>query len=316
MLNRPALFGLLFLVAPFLANCQDTILEVDLKAPPAFDFSSEIYLEQPPLLRHLQILSADDMEGRQTGEKGNLKAQGYILEVLYSHQASVELQPFSFKKNGKELLGTNIIATIKGYENPERFLAVTAHFDHVGIEKKNTGDSIFNGADDNASGTSALLELVKYFKNHPPKNSILFIFFDAEEMGLQGAKFFNAENKKEILLNINLDMVSRSEQNELYACGTAYSPELRNYMLLAANTTTALKVKLGHDGLDGKDSWVQSSDHYEFFKKNIPFLYFGVEDHEDYHQPSDEFENIDPAFYFEAVKFIAQTIENLDKNFK
>jgi Zn-dependent M28 family amino/carboxypeptidase len=269
------------------------------------------------LLSHLAFLSSDELEGRETGKPGNIMARNYIIDYLLSKNLEVTLQPFSFERNKSNYNATNIITLIEGTENPEKYIVITAHYDHVGIGKPINNDSIYNGADDNASGTAALMVMVRYFKEHPPKNSLLFVALDAEEKGLQGAKYF-VENKgnKNIVLNINMDMISRNEANEIYICGTRYTPSLAKYFNDIPKNSFPIKIALGHDGLDGKDDWTTQSDHTHFYKNNIPFLYFGVEDHPGYHKPSDEFQYIDPEFYFNVVKFITNTIADLDAKLK
>lgn len=265
------------------------------------------------VLKHVAFLSSDELQGRKTGEPGNLIARNYIIDAFLSQGLEVLLQPFSFERRGSAYDAVNIIATIRGTENPQNYIAITAHYDHVGIGKPVDNDSIYNGADDNASGVAALLVMTKYFKENPPKNSLLFIALDAEELGLQGAKYFvEANSEKNIKFNINMDMISRNENNEIYICGSRFTPSLKNYFSNIPQNTFPIKFTLGHDGLDGKDDWSTQSDHFHFYRNNIPFLYFGVEDHPGYHQPSDTFENIHPDFYYQVVKFITNTIADLD----
>jgi len=265
------------------------------------------------ILNHLKFLSSDDLRGRKTGEPGNIVARKYIVEEFLSQGLEVKLQPFSFERRGTSYDAVNIITTIKGTENPDNYIAITAHYDHVGVGKPVDNDSIYNGADDNASGVAALLVMTKYFKENPPKNTLLFIALDAEELGLQGAKYF-VENKgnKNILLNINMDMISRNENNEIYISGSRYTPSLATYFNNIPEKAFPIKISLGHDGIDGKDDWSTQSDHFHFYRNNIPFLYFGVEDHPGYHKPSDTFENIHPEFYYQVVRFITNTIADLD----
>ncbi|MCR9183297.1 MAG: M28 family peptidase [Flavobacteriaceae bacterium] len=276
-----------------------------------FDATSTISAQS--LLEHLAFLSSDELEGRKTGEPGNLIARNHIINELLSQGLEVTLQPFSFERRGTTYDAVNIITAIKGSENPDKYIAITAHYDHVGIGKAVDNDSIYNGADDNASGVAAMLAMTKFFKENPPKNSLLFIALDAEELGLQGAKYF-VENKgdKNILLNINMDMISRNKNNEIYICGTRYTPSLAEYFNGIPESTFPVKFTLGHDGLDGKDDWSTQSDHFHFYRNNIPFLYFGVEDHSGYHKPSDEFQFIHPDFYYQVVKFITNSIADLD----
>lgn len=270
-------------------------------------------ISKEELTEHVQFLSSDALKGRKTGDPENVIARNYITEYFLSLDLEVVLQPFSFERDHKKYHATNVITTIRGTENPDNYIAITAHYDHVGISKPIENDSIYNGADDNASGTAALMLMAKYFKENPPKNSLIFIALDAEEMGLQGAKYYVAnKGNKNILFNINMDMISRNDANELYICGTHFTPSFKNYFSSIPEKTFPITLKMGHDGIDGKDSWVLASDHAHFYKNDIPFLYFGVEDHADYHKPSDEFENIHSEFYHNATLFILNTIADLD----
>ncbi|MGI8545529.1 MAG: M28 family peptidase, partial [Aridibacter sp.] len=186
---------------------------------------------------------------------------------------------------------------------------------HVGVQK----GEIYNGADDNASGTSALFAIAKYFKKNKPNNSIIFAAFDAEEKGLQGARYFVDNlpvSQSDILLNINMDMISRSDKGELYAAGTFHYPDLKPY-LEAIQKNAPVKLLFGHDDPKlGRDDWTSQSDHGAFHRKKIPFIYFGVEDHRDYHKPTDDFENIQPKFYVNAVETIVMAVKSIDENWK
>ncbi|MEM8892626.1 MAG: M20/M25/M40 family metallo-hydrolase, partial [Bacteroidota bacterium] len=189
-------------------------------------------------------------------------------------------------------------------------IVVTAHIDHLGIIK----GEIYNGADDNASGTAALLAIADYFQRNPPNHTLLFAAVDAEEIGSPGAKYllknFPGE-KEDIVLNVNMDMIAHNDK-ELYACGMHHYPELKPFI---SSIESPIQISFGHDdpGDKTKDDWTNSSDHRIFHLAGIPFMYFGVEDHEDYHRFTDTYEKINPDFYIEAVKVIIKAIENFDK---
>jgi Zn-dependent M28 family amino/carboxypeptidase len=115
-----------------------------------------------------------------------------------------------------------------------------------------------------------------------------------------------------IALNLNMDMISRNDQNELYAVGTHHYPFLKPYVERVAARSN-IKLLMGHDsGAVRSEDWTNASDHGPFHARGIPFLYFGVEDHEDYHQPSDEFARIQPEFYHRAVETILEMVLELD----
>lgn len=277
-------------------------------------------LDSVQLMKDVQTLSADKMEGRKAGTRGNRMAQFYLLDrfkqvPLQSFNNTFE-QPFYFTRKEQRIMGTNLYGYVKG--RVDSFIVLSAHYDHVGIGKPNAGnDSIYNGADDNASGVATLLAIARYFAGHPPKYNLIFAAFDAEEMGLQGAKAFVAKPPvplSRIVANVNMDMVGQNSRNELYVCGTAHYPGLKKYVEAAA-AKSSIKMPLGHDqDKDGaKNNWTSQSDHYEFHKVKIPFLYFGVEDHADYHQPSDEFGHILPSFFYNAAKSILDVVKAMNE---
>ncbi|RED50442.1 M28 family peptidase [Seonamhaeicola aphaedonensis] len=274
---------------------------------------TESYFNEEALLRHLETLSSDVFEGRLTGSNGAIKAKEYIINQFYS----LKIQPFKksyeqsflFSKGKKDFKGTNILGYIEGTLEPNKYIVISAHYDHLGV---NNG-VIYNGADDNASGIGALFSFAQFFQKYPPKHSVILAAFDAEELGMQGSSYFIKNfpfSLKMIKANLNMDMISRSDKKELYVAGANVYTFLRK----AVCCTESKKVNLitGHDGYDDKDSWVYASDHANFHKRGIPFLYFGVEDHEDYHEATDDFENIHPEFYTEAVKVIISVFKKID----
>ncbi|HEY5688502.1 MAG TPA: M28 family peptidase, partial [Yeosuana sp.] len=251
---------------------------------------------------------------RRTGTQGAIKAQKYIIDQFQKLEiltlGKKFEQPFNFTNDRKQYDAVNILGLIMGTEKPEKYIVISAHYDHEGIKK---GD-IYNGADDNASGISALFSFAEYFKNNPPKHSVILAAFDGEELGLQGSKYFVNHSiipSKEIIFNLNMDMISRSDNNELFAVGTSYNETLKQ-LIQNFKQTENVQLLTGHDGLDGKEDWTNSSDHASFHNKGIPFLYFGVDDHEDYHTPNDDYENIQPEFYKESVKLIMAVFNKID----
>ena len=133
---------------------------------------------------------------------------------------------------------------------------------------------------------------------------------------MHGSAYFLANHpsaKENIVLNINMDMIAHNDSLRLYASGTYHYPQLKPQL---ENLDSPITLLFGHDDPNNKDEddWTFSSDHRSFHKEKIPFVYFGVEDHKDYHKPTDTFENINQDFYYEAVKLITQVIENFDKS--
>jgi hypothetical protein len=268
------------------------------------------------LLKDVEILSSDAYEGRKTGTKGAEMTRNYLINRMKAiglapcPSLNNYEQAFSLNRNpaNKALNAINLLGYIKG--KTDDVIVISAHYDHLGI----TETEVYNGADDNASGVAGLLYLAKYFSENRPNNSLIFAFFDGEEMGLQGAKHFVSNPPvplQNIKLNVNMDMISRSTKNEIYAVGTFKYPELKQFFI---NTNPNIKVLFGHDDPKlGSDDWTNQSDQGAFNAKNIPFLYFGVEDHKDYHKVSDEFKNINQSFFIDAVKAIQEIIVNIDQ---
>jgi Zn-dependent M28 family amino/carboxypeptidase len=273
-------------------------------------------IDRSRLLKDIETLSSDLFAGRKTGTEGNKASAEYIsarfkeigLKSFQDHYR----HPFNFKNRKSELInGTNLIGFLKG--KTDDAIVISAHYDHVGVNNS----MIYNGADDNASGVSVLLGIAEYFKVHKPHNTLLFIAFDAEEMGLQGAYAFLKDpviSRKSIIMNVNLDMVSHNDKSELYAVGTFKTPILKE-IIEDADDNTGINILFGHDiPGSGKDDWTMQSDQGPFAKENIPFIYFGVEDHEDYHKPTDKFATINQNFFHSASITILKSILKIDKD--
>lgn len=275
---------------------------------------NESPFDETRLLQNIKTLSSDSFEGRRTGTRGAVKAKKYIANEFNTLNVKPLVknyeQPFSFMSKGNSYQGVNVLGLISGSCYADSYIVISAHYDHEGIKR----GKIYNGADDDASGISALFSLAEYFNSHPPKHSVILAAFDAEELGLEGSKYFVRNSVvplKKIMINFNLDMISRSDKNELFAVGTRYSKTLEQ-IVLNSNYSKKVKLLTGHDGSNWKEDWTNSSDHGSFHKKGIPFIYFGVEDHEDYHQPTDDYENIHPEFYIEAVNIIISVFNKVD----
>ncbi|WP_256004916.1 M28 family peptidase [Pedobacter deserti] len=266
------------------------------------------------LLKDVEVLSSDRYEGRKTGTKGAEMARTYITdrfkELGVKSYAQNYAHPFTFQNQGQATQnGINVLGYIPG--KTDNAIVISAHYDHIGV----INGEIYNGADDNASGVAALLEFAAYYTKNQPIHTLIFAAFDAEEVGLQGAKAFVAKppvSLDKIVLNVNMDMISHNDKAELYVCGTFKYPELKKYII---TSSPDIKVIPGHDDPKlGHDDWTNQSDHGAFNAKNIPFLYFGVEDHKDYHKESDEFRNINQSFFTNAVNAIREIISNIEQD--
>lgn len=279
----------------------------------------KVTVDKEQLLLDIKTLSSDEFQGRFPGTEGSKMAQELIIsrfEALgvkslgdnYRHSFN-----HTNPRNGRVFdEAVNIIGWIEGSEHPEKFIAITAHYDHLGMHN----GEIYNGADDNASGVGGLLATAAWFSEHQPQHSLLLLALDVEEQGLGGAYYFVNNPPiplESIFLNINMDMISLSHDNELIAAGTYHYPFLRPF-IEAATANAPVNIRFGHDSPDlpPGDDWTFSSDHGPFHTKGIPFIYFGVVDHPYYHTPNDIYENITPDFYYNAVKTIISTLQYFD----
>lgn len=264
------------------------------------------------MMADLAFLASDSLQGRLIGSEGGATAAAFIesrFRTLGIEGAfgGAYRQPVIGRG---DVVGSNVVARIVGSAYPDSDLLLTAHFDHLGVR----GGEIFNGADDNASGTAALLAMAAYFAEHPPRHSIIFAALDGEEGGLRGARALAASPPVPligILLNVNMDMVSRDDFGEIWAAGTSHDPWLLP-LVEPAVAESPVRVRFGHDTGEGRDNWTNSSDHGVFHQQGMPFLYFGVEDHPDYHRPTDDVELINPTFYADAVRSILGVVRALD----
>lgn len=265
------------------------------------------------MLRELSVLAADSMAGRETGTPGAKRARTFIARTLaetgLAPLGPSYLWPFTWSGHP----GVDVLARVPGRQGPEEdVIVISAHYDHLGIRD----GEVFNGADDNASGVAAVLEIGRQLKEEPLEHTALLAFFDAEEEGLQGSRAFVTDPPvplARIALDVNLDMVSRT-YGVLWAGGSYHTPALKPILEEVADRAP-LDLRLGHDrpGAPEGQDWTDSSDHGPFHRVGIPFVYFGVEDHPDYHRASDEFEKVDPDELTTSVQTILMALRALDR---
>jgi hypothetical protein len=298
-----------------LAACATTSEPVAPAAPavPAF---------QAQLLEDVRILASDEMAGRDTGSAGGEMARNYIVGRLETlgvvAPAMGRLQPWEAtgrtRAGPRTFNGVNIIGVIPGTRVSDKYIVVTAHYDHVGT---NDGQ-IFNGADDNASGVATMLALAAELKRQAPEHSVIFVALDGEERGLLGAKHFVEAPPvplTSITMNLNFDMTARAETDgKLWVTGTYQNPTFRP-ILEGIPADGAVALAFGKDTPQdtGEDNWVEASDHGAFYRAQIPFLYLGVNYHPDYHRPSDDFERITPSVFTSATALSIASFRALDR---
>ncbi|MDR7211126.1 M28 family peptidase [Flavobacterium piscis] len=272
-------------------------------------------ISEKDLKTMLYVIASDEMEGRETGSEGQKKAGLYMIEqykkndVPFPKGASDYYQhvPAAFlnaRRNENLPDSENIWAYIEGSEKPDEILVISAHYDHIGIQK----GEIYNGADDDGSGTVALLEMAKAFAKakkdgHGPKRSILFLHVTGEEHGLHGSRYYSENPLFPIantIADINIDMIGRRDvehantNNYVYVIGAdRLSSDLHN--ITVAQNEKYTKIDLDFKFNDPKDPnhFYERSDHYNFAKNGIPSVFFFNGVHEDYHKKGDEPEKIE-----------------------
>lgn len=269
-------------------------------------------------LRDVEILSTDAMAGRAVGSPGSALARTHILKRF----AQIGLkpvpdgfeQPFTFQVGTETRTGTNLVGQIAGTGRSDKVLVITAHYDHLGVR----AGEVHNGADDNASGVAGLLAIAEAFATRPPKHRVIFAAVDAEEVGHRGSGALVAKPPvplASIGLALNLDMLSKSAKGELYAAGGHHFPWLQPRLAALAGKVPVTLTQ-GHDGppWTGDDDWTLASDHAAFHKAGVPWVYLGVEDHPEYHRPTDDFATIPRDFFARSVRTAVIAARQFDKD--
>jgi Zn-dependent M28 family amino/carboxypeptidase len=265
------------------------------------------------------------MAGRKFGSVESTQAQNYIEASLiennvYPFQEKFR-HPFEHKIFFSKKEGVNIIGYVKGTRFPNQYIVLSAHYDHLG--KK--GSRVYNGADDNASGTAAVLAFSEAIAKMPLKHSIIFLFTDGEEVNLLGAKAFIEQQKQllpKIMLNINIDMIAGSKNTKrLHYIDKRLDKILAKNeinLLAALSKSSKIKIKRGFKKsitrTNHSSNLINASDHASFNRKHIPFIYFGVGEHKNYHTVHDDFYNVNLPFFTQASQSIFQYLMFFDEN--
>ncbi len=309
-MRLPAAFPLSLLLAWVTPMTAQALAQAP--PPPEARQALPTRLDAEQLLEDVRILASPEFEGRRPKTGGHRRAQAYLARRLADSGlpplgAAV---PLRYRAHGG---GTNFAVVAKGTVHPEACLFVTAHYDHLGI----LDGRLHPGADDNASGTAAVLALASWFKAHPPRHTLVFALFDDEERGMFGSRAFVASAPWKPLkpvLALNADMLSRSGKGELWISGLRALPAWTAvFEPLAGKVPVALRF--GHDvprRPKPDEDWSEASDHVSFARAGLPALYVGVEDHEDYHRPSDSFERLQKDFYLRACEALLRIVEAAD----
>ncbi len=264
-------------------------------------FAQEAITEQE-LKNHIEYLTADKLKGRYPGIPENDSVVDYLVNDFRKNQISVLTQEFEavMRKDSSKVETYNVLGLMQGKDSilKNEVIVLGAHYDHLGMK----GDSIYHGADDNASGVAALLEIAEKVKAHEKdlKRSVIFIAFGAEEQGLLGSQFF-IENPivpiEQIKLMINMDMVGHlNEENHVYMGGAGTFPKGVELMKSLGEPNHINPVV--HAGSVG------GSDHVSFYQKGISVLGIHTGGHDHYHQPTDTIEHLNLSGEVKVANYI------------
>ena len=305
---------LLLLLIPIGLFAQTTTLSEDSEK---LKYTNSITADD--LKAHLYVLASDSMEGRETGKRGQKMAANYIANYFKEigippYKNNSYFQKFKVRivkrygkwkkgSNKKYLKGENIIGYIEGTDLKDELLVITAHYDHLGIKEDSL---IYNGADDNGSGTSSILEIAEAFmlakkEGNGPRRSVLIMPVSGEEKGLLGSKYY-ADNPiyplENTVANLNVDMIGRIDDfhdnpNYVYLIGSdRLSTELHNISESVNDKHFNLDLDYKFNDEDDPNRYYYRSDHYNFAKNNIPVIFYFNGVHADYHQTSDTIDKI------------------------
>ena len=263
--------------------------------------------------KHLSTLSDDKMEGRRAGTNGIEKAAKYI-ESEFERIGLTKYDTLnSYRQNFNfyDMLFYNVIGVLKGKSLPNEYVIISAHYDHLGINQKMEGDNIYNGANDNASGTTAVLALAEYFKKlDNNERSIVFVAFTAEEFGLVGSRYFGKHiNPNDIVAGINIEMIGKESP---YGKNTAWITgfDRSDFGEIIQKNLSNTNYEVFPDPYI-KEKLFFRSDNAALAKLGIPAHTFSttpMEKDSHYHKVSDEYKTLDIFTIKETTKLISKGI--------
>jgi Peptidase family M28/PDZ domain len=261
----------------------------------------------------VNMLADDSFEGRETGSRGGRAACAYIGGLLQKrHAQGAGIDGGLYQDFG--VASRNILARLSGSDPrlKDQYIIVSAHYDHVGYGKPNNSFGpigyIHKGADDNASGVAGLLSVIDAFNKLPehPKRSVLFAFWDGEEQGLLGSRYWLKNPTvplDHVAIVLNMDMIGRLRKEKVEVYGTRTSYNLRRIVSQENEGSNLL--------LDFHWEMRADSDHYPFFEKHVPVLMLHTGLHSDYHRPSDTADKINPAGMRDVAQLMFRTALDL-----
>ena len=271
--------------------------------------------------KHLYTLASDRMQGRKAGTSGIEKAASYIetefkkIGLTFYDTLNSYRQTFTIKskQGNKDITTSNIIGVLEGKSKKEEYVIISAHYDHLGINGV-LEDSIFNGANDNASGVTGVLTLAKYFKEKKlNERTIIFVAFTAEEMGMLGSKYFgNGIDASKYIAGINLEMIGKSPSfgpNSAWLTGYDRS----DFGQIIQNNLIGTGYQLFPDPYLNYNLFFRS-DNASLARLGVPshsFSTTAIDIDKDYHQPSDEVETLNITVITQTINAIAKGTESV-----
>ena len=290
--------------------------------PSSHQLSAQNNQLRQSLEKHVYTLASDSLKGRLAGSEESRRAGDYIIAQLEGMGLKVDLQTFSRPMRGEIATMENIIATIEGSDPQlkEEWIVIGAHYDHIGISSNSKNrptddaDVINNGADDNASGVAAVIELARIFKGMEGelKRSIMFIAFDGEEQGLWGSTYFVLNPPiplEKIAVMLSLDMVGYLQKSGwLKYEGIGTIDNLKR--LISQNINPDFKVKYKQFEM----SFMGATDTHPFALQRIPTLYVSTGLLSPYHQPADEADRIDYKGLASVTNHVSEVVDIIANN--
>lgn len=278
------------------------------------------------LSEHLYIFASDEFEGRETGEPGQKLAAEYLKAEYKKLNLPGPLGEDNYYQpvpgsvfRGEVKDSENVLAFIEGSEFPEEILVISSHYDHVGMDDEG---NVFNGADDDGSGTVAILEIAEAFMEakadgYHPKRSILFLNVTGEEKGLVGSKYYTDNPVfplAQTVANLNIDMIGRSDVahegngNYVYLIGSdKLSTELHELSEEVNRKYLNMELDYTYNDENDPNRFYYRSDHYNFAKNNIPIIFYFNGVHADYHKITDTPDKIEYDLLEKRAKLIFLT---------
>jgi Zn-dependent M28 family amino/carboxypeptidase len=283
----------------------------------------EVIIQLETVKKHLYTLASDNMEGRRTGTPGIEKAAKYIenefkrigLKTYDTLKDYRQTFRFTNRRTKEELTTSNIIGVLEGKSKKDEYVIVSAHYDHLGIRKtEGQLDSIYNGANDDASGVTGVLTLAKYYKEKGNnERTILFVAFTAEEMGLVGSKHFGKGiDASKFVAGINLEMIGKTPS---FGPKTAWLTgfDRSDFGEIVQKNLEGSGYTLHPDPYKNFNLFFRS-DNASLARLGVPSHTFStspIDTDKDYHKASDEVETLDIAIVTETIKAIAKGTESI-----